>query len=297
MDRTFEEYKKIVDDHLFDFIPNVDTKSLTLYEAMKYSLAAGGKRLRPILTLAACDFMNGDIYEALPYACAIEYIHTYSLIHDDLPCMDDDDLRRGVPTNHKVYGEAIALLAGDGLLTSAFEAIHKDQMLYFDDPKRLIARVKAGYTISNGAGVKGMVAGQICDIEGETKKYSNTMLEYLHLNKTGALIKSSIRAGLYIGNADSDTISRFDKYSEALGLAFQIQDDILDVTGSVEELGKDVNADERSNKNSFVSVNGLDKAKKRLNELTEDAISALSVYYDNAEFFTKLALDLKNRNK
>ena len=143
MERMYDDYKRIVDEHLLDFIPNIDNKSISLYEAMKYSLTAGGKRLRPVLLLAACEFAGGDIREALPYACAVEYIHTYSLIHDDLPAMDNDDLRRGLPTNHKVYGEALAILAGDGLLSTAFEAINKDMMLYFDSPEKMTKRIKA----------------------------------------------------------------------------------------------------------------------------------------------------------
>ena len=145
MDRSYNDYKEIIDTHLLDFIPNIDNKSISLYEAMKYSLTAGGKRLRPVLLLAACEFAGGDIKEAIPYACAMEYIHTYSLIHDDLPAMDNDDLRRGQPTNHKVYGEALAILAGDGLLTTAFEAINKDMMLYFDEPEKMRKRINASF--------------------------------------------------------------------------------------------------------------------------------------------------------
>ena len=199
MDRHYEDYKKIIDEHLLDFIPNIDNKSISLYESMKYSLTAGGKRIRPVLLLAACDFAGGDIREALPYACAMEYIHTYSMIHDDLPAMDNDDLRRGLPTNHKVYGEALAILAGDGLLTSAFEAMNKDLMLYFDDAEKMAKRIRAINAIAKGAGCRGMVAGQVSDIEGESNEYSNEMLEYIHINKTGALIIAAIKAGLYLG--------------------------------------------------------------------------------------------------
>lgn len=166
-ERSFDEYKELVDQHLMDFIPNIDNKSISLYESMKYSLTAGGKRLRPVLLLAACEFAGGNIKEAIPYACAIEYIHTYSLIHDDLPAMDNDDLRRGLPTNHKVYGDAIAILAGDGLLNCAFEAISKDMMLFYDSPEKIRKRVNAAYEIAKGAGVRGMVAGQVSDIEAE----------------------------------------------------------------------------------------------------------------------------------
>ena len=295
MDRSYNDYKEIIDTHLLDFIPNIDNKSISLYEAMKYSLTAGGKRLRPVLLLAACEFAGGDIKEAIPYACAIEYIHTYSLIHDDLPAMDNDDLRRGQPTNHKVYGEALAILAGDGLLTTAFEAINKDMMLYFDEPEKMRKRISASFEIAKGAGCKGMVAGQVSDIEAETNDCSNEMLEYIHINKTAALIKSAIKAGLYLGNPSSDMLSQLDKYAENLGLAYQIADDILDVIGNPEELGKETGSDKKKNKTTYTSINGLEAAQDRLEQLTENAVEAIADYYDNAEFFRDLVLELKDR--
>ncbi|MBR3705880.1 MAG: polyprenyl synthetase family protein [Firmicutes bacterium] len=297
MDRSYDDYKKIIDEHLLDFIPNIDNKSITLYESMKYSLVAGGKRLRPVLLLAACDFAGGDIYEAVPYACAMEYIHTYSLIHDDLPAMDNDDLRRGLPTNHKVYGEAMAILAGDGLLTTAFEAIYKDMMLYFDEPDKMVKRVKAANEIAKGAGCRGMVAGQVSDIEGEGADFSNEMLEYIHINKTGALIRSSIKAGLYLGNPTSYMLDNLDHYAENLGLAYQIADDILDEVGDPSELGKATGSDKKKNKNTYTSINGLEAAYKRLDQLTDSAVEAIAPYYDNAEFFRDLVLQLKRRKK
>lgn len=297
MERSYEDYKTLIDEHLMDFIPNIDNKSISLYESMKYSLIAGGKRLRPALLLAACEFAGGNIKEALPYACALEYIHTYSLIHDDLPAMDNDDLRRGLPTNHKVYGEAIAILAGDGLLTCAFEAITKDMMLYYDSPEKIKKRVNAAYEIAKGAGCRGMVAGQLSDIEAENALASNEMLEYIHLNKTGALFKAAIKAGLYLGNPTEDMISNFEKYSESLGLAYQIADDILDVIGNPEELGKAIGSDVKKNKNTYTSINGLDAAYARLEELTEEAVKSIEEYYDNAEFFKNLVLNLAKRNR
>ena len=297
MERQFDDYKAIVNKHLLDFIPVIDNKSISLYDAMKYSLTAGGKRLRPVLLLAACDFAGGDIKEALPYAIAIEYIHTYSLIHDDLPAMDNDDLRRGLPTNHKVYGEALAILAGDGLLNTAFEAMTKDMMMYFDDPAKITKRVKAAYEITKGAGVKGMVAGQVSDMESEESDISNEMLFYIHLNKTGALIKAAIKAGLYLGDPDREMIEKMDAYAENLGLSFQIADDILDVVGSAEELGKNVGQDAKDKKSTYTSINGLDKAYETLDEISDKALNAISDYYDNAEFFAKLINDLKNRTK
>lgn len=295
MDRHYEDYKKIIDEHLLDFIPNIDNKSISLYESMKYSLTAGGKRIRPVLLLAACDFAGGDIREALPYACAMEYIHTYSMIHDDLPAMDNDDLRRGLPTNHKVYGEALAILAGDGLLTSAFEAMNKDLMLYFDDAGKMAKRIRAINAIAKGAGCRGMVAGQVSDIEGESNEYSNEMLEYIHINKTGALIIAAIKAGLYLGNPSKDMLSNLDIYSENLGLAYQIADDILDEIGDPKELGKSIGSDKKQHKNTYTSLNGLDAAFARLKQLTDDALEAIAPYYDNAEFFRDLALQLKTR--
>ena len=295
MERSYQDYKEIIDAHLLDFIPNIDNKSISLYESMKYSLTAGGKRLRPILLLAACEFAGGDINEAIPYACAVEYIHTYSLIHDDLPAMDNDDLRRGLPTNHKIYGDALAILAGDGLLTTAFEAINKDMMMYFDNPEKMRKRISASFEIAKGAGCKGMVAGQVSDIEAETNDCSNEMLEYIHINKTAALIKSAIKAGLYLGNPSSDMLSQLDKYAENLGLAYQIADDILDVIGNPEELGKETGSDKKKNKTTYTLINGLEAAQDRLEQLTENAVEAIADYYDNAEFFRDLVLELKDR--
>ena len=295
MERCYDDYKKMIDEHLLDFLPNIDNKSISLYESMKYSLTAGGKRIRPVLLLAACDFAGGDVREALPYACAMEYIHTYSMIHDDLPAMDNDDLRRGVPTNHKVYGEALAILAGDGLLTSAFEAMNKDLMLYLDDANQMAKRIRAINAIAKGSGCRGMVAGQVSDIEGENNEYSNEMLEYIHINKTGALIISAIKAGLYLGNPTKDMLSNLDIYSENLGLAYQIADDILDEIGDPKELGKAIGSDKKQHKNTYTSLNGLEAAFARLEHLTDDALEAIAPYYDNAEFFCNLALQLKTR--
>lgn len=297
IDRSYDEYKELVDRHLMDFIPNIDNKSISLYESMKYSLTAGGKRLRPVLLLASCEFAGGNIRDAIPYACAMEYIHTYSLIHDDLPAMDNDDLRRGLPTNHKVYGDAIAILAGDGLLTCAFEAISKDMMLFYDEPEKIKKRVNAAYEIVKGSGVKGMVAGQVSDIESENTMASKEMLEYIHLNKTGALIRSAVKAGLYLGNPEGTMINDLEKYSENLGIAYQIADDIMDVIGNPEEMGKAAGSDIKKHKNTYTSILGIDVARARLEELTAKAVDAIEKYYDNAEFFRNLVLDLAKRTK
>lgn len=296
-EHTYDELKEIVNEHLLDFLPEVDNNSVTLYEAMKYSLNAGGKRLRPVLLLASCEFSGGDIMKALPYACAIEYIHTYSLIHDDLPCMDDDELRRGQPTNHIIYGEAMATLAGDGLQSAASEAMLKDQLLYFDDIDELKKRISASYEIIKGSGCKGMVAGQTADIESENRECSNELLNYIHLTKTAALIVASVKAGALLGGADKKMLNDLTVYAENLGLAFQVADDILDVMGDESEMGKKSGQDKVKNKLTYPEQYGLDKSKEYLVSLTMTAKEALADYYDNAEFFTVLAQKLSKREK
>ncbi|MBR0596618.1 polyprenyl synthetase family protein [Sinanaerobacter chloroacetimidivorans] len=295
--KEYLRFKELVEEHLLYFLPEVDHKSITLYESMTYSLQAGGKLLRPVLLLAACDFCGGEEKLALPYACAIEYIHTYSLIHDDLPAMDDDDLRRGIPTNHKVFGEAIAILAGDGLLTSAFEAMNKDMLLYFDNTEKLKRRVRAVYEISKGAGCRGMIAGQVADMETENKQCSKELLDYIHVNKTAALIKAAVRAGAHLAGADKKTLGELDEYAENLGLAFQIADDILDIDGDVEKLGKNTGVDLIKKKSTYPCLYGLEESKLRVRELTDNAKRVMEPYYDNAEFFVELAEELANRVK
>ena len=292
-----EEYKNLIEEHILDFLPDIDHKSITLYESMKYSLTAGGKRIRPVLLLAAAEFTGCKIEAAIPYACALEYIHTYSLIHDDMPCMDDDDLRRGMPTNHTVYGEAMATLAGDGLQAAAFEAMTKDMFMYFDDTVQLKNRIRAAHEIVKGSGCRGMVAGQVADIENENKLCSGEMLDYIHLNKTAALIVAAIRAGAQLGGADADTLNCLTVYAENLGLAFQIADDILDVIGSEEEMGKKTGADDANNKSTYPALYGLEASKQKLMELTDTAIKSLEKYYDNAEFFVEIAKTLAVRGK
>ncbi|MDO4393261.1 MAG: polyprenyl synthetase family protein [Bacillota bacterium] len=294
-DYTFEGYRDYIEEHITDFIPDVDHKSITLYESMKYSIMAGGKRIRPVLLLAACDFCGGKIEDALPYACALEYIHTYSLIHDDLPFMDDDDLRRGIPTNHKVYGEATATLAGDGLLNTAFETMYADILYYLDDMDAMKRRIRAAYEIAKGAGIRGMIAGQIADMESENHVGSEEMLCYVHRNKTAALLVAAVRAGAMIGGADTEMLTNLTEYAESLGLAFQICDDILDVEGNEEMMGKKTGMDSDRGKLTYPSIFGLDESKEKLKELTESALDAIGVYYDNAEVFSKLAKDLAVR--
>ena len=295
MDMEYNKYKALVEEHLLDFLPEIDHKSITVYESMKYSITAKGKRLRPVLLLAACEFAGGDINSALPYACALEYIHTYSLIHDDLPEMDNDELRRGIPTNHMVFGHSMALLAGDGLLSSAFEAMNKDLFMYFDNPDNLKKRIRASYEITKLAGCQGMVAGQVADIEAEGKQCSKEMLDYIHINKTAAIIVAAVRAGARLGGADDEMLENLSIYAENLGLAFQIVDDILDVIGDEKSLGKKTGVDKERNKSTYPALYGMDASMARLEELTSNAVEVLAPYYDNAEFFTKLVRDLETR--
>ena len=293
----FEKYNKVISTHLLDFLPEIDKKSATLLESMQYSLEAGGKHIRPILLLATCDLLGGDISQALPYACAIEYIHTYSLIHDDLPAMDDDDLRRGKPTNHKVYGEAMAILAGDGLLSSAFEAITKDMLLYLDKPAELKKRIQASSVIAKGCGCRGMIGGQVADIEAEGKIISSELLDYIHVNKTASLIESAISAGAYLGAANADQRNNLSIYGENIGLAFQIVDDILDATGDADTIGKNAGQDVLLGKATFPALHGIDKSIERLKELTNKAIKALEPFGDKALFLADIANYLAERTK
>ncbi|MDR2162345.1 MAG: polyprenyl synthetase family protein [Clostridiales Family XIII bacterium] len=294
----FPEYIRLlylVNENIGGLLPEVDVNSASLAESMRYSLNAGGKRVRPVLLLAACELAGGDTMEAIPYACAVEYIHTYSLIHDDLPAMDDDDMRRGMPTNHKVYGEAAAILAGDGLLSSAFEVMYTDMLMYFDRPAMLKRRARAAYEICKASGPRGMIAGQVADIEAENKGVSPELLEYIQVNKTAALIRASVLAGGYIGGADAELIDSLSVYGENLGLAFQIADDILDVTGDEYELGKAIGGDERQRKATYPSIHGMEESRAKLSALTRKAIEGISSYDRNSDFFTEIARGLAGR--
>lgn len=295
MNSQYNIYKELIEDHLKDFLPNVDQKSITLLESMEYSLMSGGKRLRPVLLLAACDFCGGNINSALPYAVALEYIHTYSLIHDDLPAMDNDNMRRGRATNHMVYGDAVAILAGDGLLNSAFEVIFKDMFLSFDREDILKRKVRAANAIASGAGCKGMIAGQVSDIESEDKIYSKKMLEYIHINKTGELIRVALVSGAFIAGGLKDDIEALEEYGEYIGLAFQIADDILDVRGNPDNMGKNKNVDKK--KCTYCKMYGLEKSIERLHELTETAKNIMKPFNERGTFFIELADELAKREK
>lgn len=260
----------------------------TIFKAIEYSLLAGGKRIRPILTLEFCKICGGDSKQALPLAAALEMIHTYSLVHDDLPAMDNDDYRRGRLTNHKVFGDGMAILTGDALLTFAFtEAISAPL-----SPEQKIAAVKA---LAQAAGVNGMIGGQVIDLENEHKSMSLETLELLQRLKTGALIRAAARLGCIAANATEEQFVIADEYADSLGLAFQIVDDILDVNGDAEELGKPIGSDVASGKNTFVSVLGMLSAKQKADELTKKAMVSAAKLGDS--FLVDLAGEMLLRRK
>ena len=258
-----------------------------VFEAMAYSLNGGGKRIRPVLVLEFARLAKVDKAKAMPFACAIEMVHTYSLIHDDLPCMDDDALRRGRPTCHIAYDEATAVLAGDGLLNYAFET-----MLLADVPAE--TKLSAISALATASGVYGMIGGQIVDMEGEERSLSADELTEMHRMKTGALIRAACEMGAYLGGGDAKLLDAARKYADALGRAFQIQDDVLNVIGTAEEMGKDVGNDAESGKSTFVTLNGLDACIKDVNELTQAAIDAVAGI-PGSEFLVELAKSLATR--
>ena len=284
----FNRLRDLINDHILDFMPVIDQKVTTLYDSMRYSLTAGGKRIRPVLMIAAGLLCKEKEEFLLPFACAAEYIQTYSLIHDDLPAMDNDDYRRGMLTNHKVYGEDIAILAGDGLLSAAYEVMTKHMLLYLDDVDRLKRLTRAAFVISKGTGVRGMVAGQVADVENEGKACSEEMLTFIHANKTAAFIKSATLAGGYLGGADEQTQSDLLVYGEHLGLAFQIVDDILDVIGDEKALGKKVHVDAQLNKATFPALYGLEPSIELAMGHLAKARDAMEKYYDEAEVFNDI---------
>ena len=257
-----------------------------LAEAMAYSVTAGGKRLRPRMLLAACDMLHGDVARALPLACAVEMIHTYSLIHDDLPCMDNDDYRRGKLTNHKVYGEGFAVLAGDGLLSYAVE-IMLDAAIH--DAEDQAAYLRALDAIIKGAGVHGMVAGQACDLMNEKQpSREEKTLRYIHENKTGAMLRAAVCAGGYAAGGAETDIGALNAFGAAYGLLFQITDDILDVEGDFARMGKTIGKDAGTEKLTYVSLFGLETAREKAEAAAREAHAALAAFGERAAFFHEL---------
>ncbi len=269
------------------------TKPEKIYEAMRYSLLAGGKRLRPILCLATCDLTGGKSEMAMPTACALEMIHTMSLIHDDLPAMDNDDFRRGKPTNHKVYGDDIAILAGDGLLAYAFEYVAtKTKNVAPENIVRVVACL--GRTV----GAAGLVGGQVLDLESEGKTdITAETLSFIHTHKTGALLEASVVSGAILANASEADIKRLSQYAQNIGLAFQIIDDILDITATDEQLGKTAGKDLEAQKATYPSLWGLEKSQLKARELVDSAIAQLSVYGAKAEPLRAVANYIVTRDR
>jgi geranylgeranyl diphosphate synthase, type II len=275
--------QKEVDRALGRFLPKATVPPATLHKAMRYSLFAGGKRLRPILCLAAAEACGGKIAAALPHACAVECIHTYSLIHDDLPSMDNDDLRRGRPTCHKVFGDAIAILAGDALLTVAFEIAAQAKSVSRYDVRDIFRE------ISEAAGSRKLIAGQVADLEAEGHRLTRAEVRSIHENKTAALLTASVRLGAMSANASAKQLAAVTAFGRALGLAFQVIDDILDVTQTSEKLGKSAGKDLAAQKATYPAVLGLEKSRSEARRLTRNALTALKPLGKQAEVLRALA--------
>jgi geranylgeranyl diphosphate synthase type II len=271
---SLEDLREEVEAALERALPPEDAWPETIHRAVRYSLLGGGKRVRPVLALAAGEAVGGSREEVLPLACAVEMIHTYSLIHDDLPAMDDDDLRRGQPTSHKVFGEAVAILAGDALLTRAFHLLAEVPADW--DEARLRRRVRATAVLGEACGTTGLIGGQVMDLESEGRTIDAADLEKLHQAKTGALLGASARGGAILGGADEETLRRLSRYASAIGLAFQVVDDILDATEAAEQLGKTAGKDAAAGKATYVSVHGLARARAMAAELRARALDALA---------------------
>ncbi|MDD2581949.1 MAG: polyprenyl synthetase family protein [Desulfuromonadaceae bacterium] len=276
-----------IDAALDRFLPRETELPHSVHKAMRYSVFAGGKRVRPILMLAACQAVGGDTELAVPTACAMEMIHTYSLIHDDLPAMDDDDFRRGNPTSHKVFGEAIAILAGDALLTEAFKLTSDPRFTDGCEPSALLAVI---HEIATCAGSYGMVGGQVVDMESEGRHDIDlATVQYIHTHKTGALIKASVVAGALLGGSTGQQLAAITRYGEAAGLAFQIADDILDIEGTTEEIGKDAGSDEARGKATYPAVMGLSAAKEEAQSMMDEAMNALEIFGAEADPLREIA--------
>lgn len=271
-------------DHLF--------YSKQIVEIMRYSVFAGGKRLRPVLLISTHHMVDGNIDESLPLACAIEMIHNYSLIHDDLPAMDDDDYRRGKPTTHMAYGEDMAILAGDALLNMAYEIMIKNACNY---PNNIHNHMDAMSIIAKASGIHGMISGQVADLYYEDKTIDTDVLEFIHNYKTGALISASVLSGIALEDIDDDLVEAVGIYGRNIGLAFQITDDILDITGSFEAMGKKVGSDQKNKKSTYPLIHGLDKSKSYVNDLITEATDALTPFGKKADFLKQLALTIVDR--
>ena len=289
-----KKYQEIINKELQKYVRKENCPEKVLNESMEYSLMAGGKRLRPILVIATYQLFKNDIKECLPYAVAIEMIHNFSLIHDDLPGIDNDDFRHGKPTNHKQFNEATAILAGDGLLNNAYIVISKDLLNTVDKAKldiKMMVFKEFSYAVDR------MIAGEYIDTEYEGKDVLEEYLEYMNANKTGALLRLSVRMGAYLAECEENDFKKLTNYAEKVGLAFQVKDDILSEEGDEKILGKPVGNDKKMKKCTYVSKYGIEEAKNKLDKLIEEAIKELTPYGEKAKFLVELALYVKNRNK
>ena len=290
MKALLKERIDVIDTSLDFYLPVRDVPQKEIYEAMRYSLFAGGKRLRPMLMWECARMLGGNWETVRPFACALEMIHTYSLIHDDLPAMDNDDLRRGVPTNHIKFGEAMAILAGDALLNKAFEIVSEYE--HKDIPRAM----RAISVLARSSGTEGMIGGQVVDLASEGKDIALSELQYIHLLKTGAIIRSACVIGGILAGADRDELNSIDEYAKNLGIAFQIRDDILDVTGSEEELGKPIGSDAELDKNTYVKLLGAERSLELVKEFSYRAREALERFGASAETLIIITDYLITRN-
>ncbi|KXL53054.1 farnesyl diphosphate synthase [Anaerotignum neopropionicum] len=281
---------EFIEGSLENYIPKQEAFPPVIFEAMRYSLFAGGKRLRPMMVLAACEAVGGDKEEAVPFACAMEMIHTYSLIHDDLPAMDNDDYRRGRLTSHKVFGEDMAILAGDGLLHNAMEVMAEACNL--NPCHKTTGAMQA---IAQGAGIHGMLVGQVVDVFYEGKPLDRKTLEFIHINKTAAMIRAALKAGAILGGATELVAEKFALAGEKIGVAFQILDDILDVTSTMEELGKPIHSDEKNEKTTYVNLYGIEKSREIAFRLSDEAVSIWDELGDSCNFLKGLTKYLTKR--
>lgn len=285
-------YLPMIEESLASYLPPKDCLQKDVVEAMEYSLMAGGKRIRPTLTLEFCRVCGGDVQAALPFACAVEMIHSYSLIHDDLPCMDNSDLRRGRPANHIQFGEDMALLAGDGLLTLAFETALSPESIKLAGAQK---GAEAACLLAKAAGAEGMVGGQVIDLQHENQQAPIEVLLEMDRKKTGALIQAAAQMGCAVAGANQKQREAAVEYAACVGLAFQIRDDILDVISDPETLGKPVGSDGKNEKSTYVSLLGMEKAQQLVDELTHQAENALSAFSEDTTFLKELARSLAKR--
>jgi len=291
---AMEALRQAVDEALDRALPPDSAWPGTIHRAVRYSLFAGGKRIRPVLVLAAGEAVGGAREELMPLACAVEMVHTYSLVHDDLPAMDDDDLRRGKPTSHKVFGEAIAILAGDALLTRAFHLLAEVPEAW--DDARVRRRLRAAAVLGEACGTTGLIGGQVMDLESEGRAIGADDLECLHRAKTGALLSACVRGGAILGGAGAADLERLSRYASSIGLAFQVVDDVLDATEDAQRLGKTAGKDEAARKATYVSVHGLDEARALAAALRQEALEAIAPLGPRGELLAAIARLIVDRH-